>query len=150
MEQNNFCERVLSLPAHLSIGAKEFCRRLNKSESYLGTFKRTKHGPSIDVVYKILSAFPEVSKLWLIFGEGDVFDTNAIFGGDNSSEGVNSNHILDYKTLYDELRIENNKYREESRQWRDAMLETMKKNEALVIENAQLKIEMIASYEQPD
>lgn len=133
MNVKNLTDRILQLPEILKKSAREFSISIGKSEGFMGALKNRGSIPSVDVIYTILSTYTNVSPMWLLFGKGDVF---ANFDLENGQSEHN-----DYKKLYEDERAENLRLRGEAVNWRNALMDTMKKNEQLITENARLTIE---------
>lgn len=64
-------ERVMKLIDALGLAKSEFERNCGLSNGYVNSMKNTIGTKGLE---KILSRYPQVSKSWLIFGEGEMFD----------------------------------------------------------------------------
>lgn len=71
-----------------------FASKINKSTQYASALCRGASNPGKGMLEEILAAFPEVSRQWLYFGEGEMFtsgqynqQSNMTVGGDNIING---------------------------------------------------------------
>lgn len=135
MESLKMKDRIISVISELGLSMRELSLDMNKSGGFVASVKNGKGFPSMELVYRILDTYPQISPSWLVLGKGDMIVTSDTQNADNSER-------KDYKKLYEEEREETIKLRDDIRNWRDTMLETMKKNERLVVENARLSLEL--------
>ena len=131
MEAKKMKQRISTAISELGLSMRQISLDMGKSESFVASVMSGKGVPSMELVYNILYKNPQINPYWLILGNGDIFDTSA-----------GQNQHKDYKKLYEEERAELQKLRSEATNWRDTLLNTMKKNEELVKENARLTIEI--------
>jgi len=69
-------ERIEELLHHFRMTQKEFAEKCGILPETIADIKREKHGISKKVSEKILNAFPEVNKVWLLTGEGDMLNND--------------------------------------------------------------------------
>ena len=134
MEAKKMKERILTAISEIGSNMRQISLDMGKSESFVASVMNGKGFPSMELVYNILYTYPQINPYWLVLGKGDMFATSTPKNG-------NIPEHKDYKKLYEEERAENLRLRSEATNWRDTLLETMKKNEKLVTENARLTID---------
>lgn len=61
----------------LQINAAQFAEEIGVQRSSISHFLSGRNNPSLDVIRKILTAYPKVNADWLIFGEGEMFKQSA-------------------------------------------------------------------------
>lgn len=66
-------ERVMKLIEALGLAKSEFERNCGLSNGYVNSIQNTIGSKGLS---QILKRYPQVSKSWLIFGEGEMFDEN--------------------------------------------------------------------------
>lgn len=96
--------RLLKIVEIKSNGNKsEFYRKTGLSN---GALDNIKHSASSKTIDKVISAFPDINKNWLLTGEGEMllsndnkFDNQHAFGGEIK---YGSNDINYYKSLFEE------------------------------------------------
>lgn len=79
-------ERIKTFICEKKISQRAFESRCGLSNGYL---RQLRHSPSVDKIEMIISAFPELSKDWLMYGEGDMLNSNVR----QTSSGENSPNI---------------------------------------------------------
>lgn len=127
-------DRIISVISELGLSMRQVSLDMNKSEAFVASVKNCKGFPSMELVYKILDTYPQISPYWLVLGKGDIFATSIPQNPDVPEH-------KDYKKLYEDERLESQNLRSEVKNWRNTLLDVMKKNEELVTENARLSIE---------
>lgn len=60
---------------HYNHTASEFAENVGIQRSSISHFLSGRNNPSLDVIRKILSAYPDINSDWLILGEGDMLLT---------------------------------------------------------------------------
>ncbi|MDO4164029.1 MAG: hypothetical protein Q4D56_06540 [Bacteroides sp.] len=88
--------RILQVCDAMGLSQREFSRRMGRGTSYV---KQLRHITS-DVLHEISLAFPEINILWIINGEGEMF--NAV-----SPEGSDMGYIRRLKEEIEELKKRN-------------------------------------------
>lgn len=102
-------DRISEIMMKEGLSATQFAEKIGISASSLSHILNGRNNPSLDVVTRIHSAFPQISTDWLIYGTGtmeiesfdaknaDIFerqiDENSIFPSDRSSEIKNHKEI---------------------------------------------------------
>ena len=83
----NDSQKIEELLHHFRMKAKEFAEKCGFDSETISGIKRGKHKISLKVATKILNAFPEVNKVWLTTGEGEMLNTinQSIIGGNSNS-----------------------------------------------------------------
>lgn len=69
MSEKNRIEKVM---LHLNMTSGQFAAEIGVQNSTLSHILNNRNNPSLDVLKKILSRFPEVSTDWLILGQGSM------------------------------------------------------------------------------
>ena len=68
-ENQNVKERLLEFIMFKNISIRSFEIQIGVSNAYLSNLKKQ---PREDVISKILNAYPELNKVWLLTGEGEM------------------------------------------------------------------------------
>jgi len=68
-------QRILEFINESGIMQKDFCEKAGISPPYLSQIKHGKHNPSFDMINKILNAYPELNRTWLLKGTGEMLNT---------------------------------------------------------------------------
>ncbi|MGL4852545.1 MAG: hypothetical protein ACRC3Z_07880 [Phocaeicola sp.] len=137
-------ERVHQLIEALRVSGREFCASIGQSPSWSRTINKT---IGVDVLGNILRKYPQVNILWLIYGEGEMFqekEATPVNPEATSTFSVNN----DYRLICEELRHDNKELREENKNIRELLLKEMQKNQELLIENTQLKVKSYKAGDQ--
>lgn len=132
-------ERLEALIQALGISKREFCRIIGKSSSYMNSLG---DNMGVDVLLSILRSWPNVNEHWLITGEGEIFDSSESRNIDDKPSGYHINN--NYKAICEDLRMDNKQLRDEANQLRKELLEQIRKNEKLMIENVQLSAKLLS------
>jgi len=75
--QHTVKERLIEFIKNQSISIREFERRANLSNGYIKSLRKS---PTTDKVRSIIDAFPQLNKVWLETGEGEMLnDTETVF-----------------------------------------------------------------------
>ena len=69
---------------------EEFAAKLGISTSRASTICNSEPSIGLGVLERISAAFPEVSRNWLFFGEGDMYGNNVSINGSNNAHIGNS------------------------------------------------------------
>ena len=69
-------ERLIYLLERMQLNAKNMAEQSGIKPSTLSNILSGRNNPSLDVMQRILSSFPNVSPAWLILGSGDPFMKN--------------------------------------------------------------------------
>lgn len=130
--------RIQALIKALNLSGREFCKNVGVSDSWNRTIK---HSIGSDVLVKILTTYPQINIKWLVLGEGKMFNEEIQLEVHESCMRplINNN----YKEIYEEIKSDNQDLRKENKQLRETILELMHKNEALMVENVQLKAKVL-------
>gem|GEM_PF-1118846 len=104
----NFCamEEIISkLLNYSELNAKQFAEKigLERPQAIYDIQKGKTKSISPSMANKILSAFPELNKSWLLSGEGNMLKNNVNVGGDNTGvvvNGDNTNSPIDNRHYY--------------------------------------------------
>jgi transcriptional regulator with XRE-family HTH domain len=70
MTEKNRIEKVM---VHQNMTAGQFAAEIGVQNSTLSHILNNRNNPSLDVLKKILSRFPEISADWLILGQGSMY-----------------------------------------------------------------------------
>ena len=73
-ENQNVKERLLEFIMFKNISIRSFEIQIGVSNAYLSNLKKQ---PREDVISKILNAYPELNKVWLLTGEGEMLRTDS-------------------------------------------------------------------------
>ncbi len=80
---NNLNERVVKIMDFKGVSKTEFASVLNISPAILSHISSGRNKPSVDVLQKILSHYPDISAEWLLMGQGEVYKAKIV-----SKEGI--------------------------------------------------------------
>lgn len=69
--ENSLTERIRQLMEQLGMNKKTFSEKIGENPSKISHIFMGRNNPSLDVLQKILRAFPDVSTDWLIMGRGE-------------------------------------------------------------------------------
>lgn len=90
-------ERISEIISTEGLNAKQFAERAGIKPSTISNMMNGRNNPSLDVMQRILSAFPDISSDWLICGKGPMSRT-ANDENTSSSAVVTSNiHVATNK-----------------------------------------------------
>jgi len=83
----NDSKKIEELLHHFRMKQKDFAEKCDFESDIISSIKRDKCKISLKVATKILKAFPEVNRSWLLDGEGEMIKktVNQTIIGDNSS-----------------------------------------------------------------
>ena len=136
-------ERLNQLVSALGISGRKFCQAIGKSDGFV---RNVKGDVSVTVISNILTAFPQVNIWWLVRGEGDMFVDDdppksdySVMVSDNEESTYCSGDSM--QKLCRSLMNDNQELRRENKELRDLLMEQLAKNERLLIENTQLKVQ---------
>ena len=97
-------ERILQLIQEEKLTNAEFAEKIGISTSALSHILTERNKPSLEVVMRIHKAYPNINLNWLLYGEGEMKDTNIV----SSFSGGNENpEIADGTTVRFDFRKEN-------------------------------------------
>lgn len=74
-ENQNVKERLLEFIMFKNISIRSFEIQIGVSNAYLSNLKKQ---PREDVINKILNAYPEINKVWLLTGEGEMLRADVV------------------------------------------------------------------------
>lgn len=93
-------QRIKSIMAAKSKSETEFAKLSGVSQATLNNYTRLNRMPSLEVIIKILAAFPDISAEWLLRGTGTMYHqptADVTINGPQSIKGnnniTNSRHI---------------------------------------------------------
>ncbi len=69
--ENSLTERIRQLMEQLGMNKKIFSEKIGENPSKISHIFMGRNNPSLDMLQKILRAFPDVSTDWLIMGRGE-------------------------------------------------------------------------------
>lgn len=69
--ENSLTERIRQLMEQLGMNKKTFSEKIGENPSKISHIFMGRNNPSLDMLQKILRAFPDVSTDWLIMGRGE-------------------------------------------------------------------------------
>ena len=69
--ENSLTERIRQLMEQLGMNKKTFSEKIGENPSKISHIFMGRNNPSLDMLQKILRAFPDVSPDWLIMGRGE-------------------------------------------------------------------------------
>ena len=98
-------EIISKLLNYSELNAKQFAEKigLERPQAIYDIQKGKTKSISPSMANKILSAFPELNKSWLLSGEGNMLKNNVNVGGDNTGvvvNGDNTNSPIDNRHYY--------------------------------------------------
>lgn len=98
---------ICKILAFYKINSKQFCTKIGVNLTYVNDAKNKKTKKiTNDVADKILSHYPELNRIWLITGEGEMFSngniTNTAIGNNNAGDIIQGQTVEVSKTR-DEL-----------------------------------------------
>ncbi len=98
---------ISEILAFYKINSKQFCTKIGVNLTYVNDAKNKKTKKiTNDVADKILSHYPELNRIWLITGEGEMFSrgniTNTAIGNNNAGDIIQGQTVEVSKTR-DEL-----------------------------------------------
>ena len=64
-------KRIISLMSDKNLSSKQFAEELNISPSIVTHITSGRNNPSLDIILKIKTRFPDISLDWLLFGTTD-------------------------------------------------------------------------------
>lgn len=94
-------DRTIEFVKHKGITMKTFEQRCGLSSGYVTSMRK---GFGSDKLNNVLTAFPELNREWLLYGEGEMIKGNVsqTFHGDNSPNiNGNGNHLEPNSSLLD-------------------------------------------------
>ena len=101
-------ERILQLIQEEKLTNAEFAEKIGISTSALSHILTERNKPSLEVVMRIHKAYPNINLNWLLYGEGEMKDTNILDEAVSSFSGGNENpEIADGTTVCFDFRKEN-------------------------------------------
>ena len=110
----NDSQKIEELLHHFRMEQRDFAEKCGFDSTSISNIKREKHGISKKISEKILNAFPEINKVWLATGEGEMIRNNVnplIQGSKNVQTGniiVGSNVDGDGNTVQHTIPSEDN------------------------------------------
>lgn len=121
--------RIVRMIDELNMNSGSFAEKAGISKSVLSNIVNEKSNVSLDTINRILVAFPEWNKNWLLFGEGNPhFNTDSM----STTVSVSSN------TLFAEQnQTENNNLKDVSTSGIEVILEAIKASENAIKEISQ-------------
>ena len=84
-------ERILQLIQEEKLTNAEFAEKIGISTSALSHILTERNKPSLEVVMRIHKAYPNINLNWLLYGEGEMKDTNISDKTVSSFSGGNEN-----------------------------------------------------------
>ena len=98
-------EIISKLLNYSELNAKQFAEKigLERPQAIYDIQKGKTKSISQNMANKILSAFPELNKSWLLSGEGNMLKNNVNVGGENTGvvvNGDNTNSPIDNRHYY--------------------------------------------------
>lgn len=96
IEANSVSRQIVSLISWLQINKNQFAQSVGVPQAILSHILSGRNKPSLEVVKKILVAYPQLNPQWLIFGKGEMFSTSHSAdssAADGSSLAVEKQHI---------------------------------------------------------
>lgn len=67
-------ERMEMVRNHFDLNIEEFCKKLGISKVSYNNYLSGKYEPGFKVLSHMVQEFPDISKNWLILGEGDMIE----------------------------------------------------------------------------
>lgn len=83
--------RILEFISYLGVTNKEFERRCGMSNGYINSMRK---GLGVNMIENVLSAYPELNRIWLITGQGEMLNGqngNVVVGDNNIAHNISSN-----------------------------------------------------------
>ena len=100
-------ERILQLIQEEKLTNAEFAEKIGISTSALSHILTERNKPSLEVVMRIHKAYPNINLNWLLYGEGEMKDTNISDEISSFSGGNENPEIADGTTVRFDFRKEN-------------------------------------------
>ena len=101
-------ERILQLIQEEKLTNAEFAEKIGISTSALSHILTERNKPSLEVVMRIHKTYPNINLNWLLYGEGEMKDTNISNETISSFSSNNENpEITDETTVCFDFRKEN-------------------------------------------
>ncbi|MDR4989160.1 MAG: helix-turn-helix transcriptional regulator [Bacteroidales bacterium] len=102
-------DRIKQIIDSGSFTPSRFADHIGVPRSTISHILSERNKPSLEVVLRILEAFPGISSEWLLKGEGAFRGDESVTAGDTADEGVTellntdkNTAVMDSKTLFDE------------------------------------------------
>ncbi len=93
-------DRIAQIIDNKALTPSKFADIVGIQRSRISHIMSGRNNPSIDVVTKIVSKFPEIDLRWLMTGEGEMLSSDInLFS--NETNMVNSEDTIDYKSTND-------------------------------------------------
>lgn len=70
-------EQIIKLISWLQINKNQFAMSIGVPQAILSHILSGRNKPSLDVMKKIMQAYPQINPHWLLFGDGDMFTASA-------------------------------------------------------------------------
>lgn len=83
-------DRLLLFAEHFGITKSKLERELGISNGY---FKQLRHKPSDKILERVYARFPEMNKVWLLCGEGEMLTTSQPSKNQNVVNGSNNTNV---------------------------------------------------------
>lgn len=84
----------------------EFAQRLNSSTNYTSSLCNGQKPIGEKILNKILSVFPEVDKVWLFFGDGNMLHTDSVVQSTVNGDNLNNGSIKNTSSPEDAARYD--------------------------------------------
>lgn len=109
-------KRIEQIIKHLGISKAEFSKEIDIQRSSISHLTSGRNNPSLDIVLKILSRYPQYSTDWLLFGKGPMLkkDEDNIFSKNVNSPTDNINKKSNLQNNNNDTNGYNNKQKNSS------------------------------------
>lgn len=94
---NRIKERLITFIAAQGLTKSSFEKKCGLSNGYINNFKGNLGGGKLE---DILSAFPDLSREWLIYGEGEMLNSSVVQNNQNG-DNINGHSVTVNKTETD-------------------------------------------------
>ena len=84
---NDMKDRIRELMDRMGMTQKSFAKALNLGEATLSGIFNERTKPTLATVHAIHNRFPEVNLQWLMFGDGEMFNTGSDAAGSDARSG---------------------------------------------------------------
>ncbi|OIN55673.1 helix-turn-helix transcriptional regulator [Arsenicibacter rosenii] len=101
-------ERIVKLIETLKMSNNAFAKSIDKSSTAINYISDGKGKPSYDVLESIFKRYPQVSRDWLLMGEGEMFRTSAPVNKPVDGGDFGERVLMEVRRLFEEELKEKN------------------------------------------
>jgi len=70
-------QRLIQVMEHFNLSPSSFAAKLDINRSSMSHIVSSRNKPGLEIIQKLLSAFPAINSLWLLIGSGEMLEGNA-------------------------------------------------------------------------